>query len=130
MVLTAVGFALVLAYGAASASIARTGYAEMQLRQQIEEIRARTAFLRYQNDFAASSEPIKQTVARLGLVMGDPVEGVDYVSIPASSRASATRLALASPEDHGSLASAISEFAMGVGTAGRAEASTDTSHRR
>jgi len=127
--LTALGFALVLAYGAASAAIARNGYAEMQLRQEIEELRARAALLRYQNDLAASSDRVQQTAARLGLVMGDPVGAVDYVSLSSSAQAQVTRLALAPADERARLSSVISELATGVSTGGRAEASTDMGHR-
>ena len=126
MALTALGFFLVLGYAAASAAIARNGYAEMQLRQELEELRARGALLRYQNDLVASSERIERTALGLGLAMGDPVAAVDYVSLPPSAQAQLTRLALAPVDERAmGLSSVISEFATG----GRAEASTDTSHR-
>ena len=129
VVLTALGFVLVLAYGAASAAIARNGYAEVQLRQEIEDLRAMGALIRYQNDLVASSASVHETAAKLGLVMGDPVAVVDYVSLPSSTQAQVTRLALAPTDERGGLSSVISEFATGVSTGGRAEASTDTSHR-
>jgi hypothetical protein len=129
VVLTAVGFALVLAYGAASAAIARNGYAEMQLRQEIEELRARTALLRYQNDLVASSARVQQTAERLGLVMGDPVGAVDYVSLPSSAQAQVTQLALAPADEGAGLSSVVSQLTSGVSTGGRAEASTEMSHR-
>jgi len=129
VVLTALGFAFVLAYGAASAAIARNGYAELQLRQQLEDLRARTALLRYQNDFVASSTRLQQTAAQLGLAMGDPIGAVDYVPIPSSAPTQVTRLATAPASERGGIASVLGEFASGVSAGGRAEASTENGHR-
>ena len=132
MVLTALGFALVLAYAGASAAIARNGYAEMQLRQEIEELRARTALLRYQNHRDGSSAQVRATAERLGLVMSEVTDAVDYVRLPYSAPAQVTRLAVAPAGERPSLSlsSAISEFATEVSAGGQAEASTDSGHRR
>jgi hypothetical protein len=130
VLLTALGFALVLAYAAASATIARNGYAEMQLRQEVEDLRARNALLRYQNHFAASSERVHQTAQQLGLAMADPVAAVDYVSLPSSTPAQVTRVALAPRGEWATVSSLLSELATGVSAGGRAEASTDSGHRR
>jgi hypothetical protein len=129
VVLTALAFALVLAYAATSAATARNGYAEMQLRQEIEDLRARTSLLRYQNHLGESSARVNQTAARLGLVMSDPIEAVDYVPLPFSAPTQLTRLALAPAGERATMSSVISEFATGVSAGGRAEASTDSGHR-
>ena len=129
VVLTALSFALVLAYAAASATIARNGYAEMQLRQGVEDLRARNALLRYQNQLAASSERVQQTAEQIGLAMADPVAAVDYVSLPSSTPAQVTRVALAPRGEWATVSSLLSELATGVSAGGRAEASTDSGHR-
>ncbi len=127
--LTAVGFVLVLFYAAACAAITRNGYVEVQLRQEIEDLRAQTALLRYQNDMVASSERAPDAAARLGMMPGDPVAAVDYVSLPSSAQPQVTRLALASGGERAGLSTIVSQWASEISAGGRAEASTDTSHR-
>ena len=132
VVLAALSFSLVLAYAAASASITRTGYQQMALRQEIEDLRAQTALLRYQIDQAKSSGRVHETAFQLGLVQADPSREVDYVLLPYSAPGDAARLAAADPrEESAGLAAALAQFAAGVVTraGGRAEASTDKGHR-
>lgn len=129
VVLTALGFGFVLLYGMASAAIARNGYAEMQMRQEIEDLRAGTALLRYQNHQAESAANAEATVKRLSMVMSDSVGAVDFVSLPSSPPAQMTRLALTPVGERATIASVVSQFASEVGAGGRAEASTDSGHR-
>ncbi len=131
VLLAALSFLLVLGYAAAKAKITRNGYVEMALRQDIEELRAQTALIRYQIHLAESSERIHETAYRLGMEPSDPVGDVDYVLLPYSAPGEDTRLAAADPADGQSgLTSALAHYAAGVVTAGgRAEASTTSSHR-
>lgn len=132
MLLAALSFSLILGYAAASATIARNGYVEMGLRQEIEELRAETALLRYQIHLAESGERIRQVAARLGLSPVDPVHGVDYVLLPYPTSDGSAQVATGTGDDGPTgLASALAEFAAGVvGSAeGRAEASTAGGHR-
>ncbi|MFB3880730.1 MAG: hypothetical protein ACE149_05675 [Armatimonadota bacterium] len=129
VVLTALGFGFVLVYGIASATVARNGYSEMQARQQIEDLRARTALLRYQNRRAESSASADETAKRLKMVMSDAAGAVDFVALPSSSPAQVTRLALRPAGERATITSVVSRLAEEVGAGGRAEASTDSGHR-
>ena len=132
IVLAALSFSLILAYAAASAGITRNGYREMALRQEIEDLRAQTALLRYQIDLAESSGRVHETAFRLGLTPADPSREVDYVLLPHSAPGDPAQLAAADPtEESAGLAAALAQFAAGVVTSagGRAEASTDKGHR-
>jgi hypothetical protein len=130
--LAALGFSLILGYAAATASNMRAGYEELGLRQQIEDLRAQTALLRYHIHLTESNERIPQTATRLGLKAGDPIEEVDYVLLPHSATPDARQLAESDPTETGGLAAALAGVAAGVvGSAeGRAEASTIDSRRR
>jgi cell division protein FtsB len=131
VLLAALGFSLVLGYAAASATIARNGYVEMGVRQEVEELRAEIALLRYQIHLAESGERIRQVAARLGLSPVDPVHEVDYILLPHPASAGPTELARGVGEDSpADLASALAEFAAGVvaSAEGRAEASTVEGH--
>ncbi len=133
MLLAALGFSLILAYAAASATIARNGYIEMGLHQEIEELRAEAALLRYQVHLAESGERVHQVAERLGLTPADPVREVDYILLPSPASDEITRLAAdTGATTSAGLASALAEFAAGVVTSagGRAEASTAEGHRR
>ena len=129
VVLTALGFGFVLVYGMASAAIARNGYGEMQARQEIEDLRARTALLRYQNRRAESTANAEATAKQLNMMMSDAVGAVDFVSLPSSAPAQMKRLALTPVGEPATIASVVSQFASEVGAGGRAEASTDSGHR-
>lgn len=131
VLLAALSFSLILGYAAASATIARNGYVEMGLRQEIEELRAETALLRYQIHLAESGERIRQVAARLGLNPVDPVHGVDYVLLPYPTSEGSAQAAGTGDDGPKGLASALAEFAAGVvgSTEGRAEASTAGGHR-
>jgi len=131
VLLAALFFSLVLGYAATRATITRNGYVEMRLRQDIEELRAQTALIRYQIHMAESSDRIHEAAARLGMAPSDAVDGVDYVVLPYSAPGEDTRLAAADPADgQTGLASALAHFAAGAVTAGgRAEASTTSGHR-
>lgn len=132
VVLAALSFSLILAYAAASASITRNGYREMARHQEIDDLRAQTALLRYQIDLAESSGRVHETAARLGLTPADPSREVDYVLLPYSAPGDPVQLAAADPaEESAGLAAALAQFATGVVTSagGRAEASTGKGHR-
>jgi len=133
VVLAALSFSLVLAYAAVSASITRNGYREMALRQEMEDLRAQAALLRYQIQMAESSGRVHETAAQLGLTPADPVREVDYVLLPYSVTGDRMQLAAADPtEESAGLTAVLAEFAAGVATSagGRAEASTGEGHRR
>jgi hypothetical protein len=132
IVLAALAFSLVLAYGMASATIARGGYTEQSLRREIEDLRAQTALLRYQIHLAQSSERVQETADRMGLTAADSEKDVDYVLLPHSAPVETTELAAADPSDGSTtLATAVAEFAAGMVTSagGRAEASVEKGHR-
>lgn len=133
VLLAALGFALVLGYAAASATITRNGYIEMGLREEIEDLRAQSALLRYQIHLAGSGERMREAAARLGLEPAHPFDEVDYVLLPHSAPGDVSRVAAAEGQaESAGIASALAELAAGVvtSTAGRAEASTAAGHRR
>jgi hypothetical protein len=133
VLLAALSLSLILGYAAASATIARNGYVEMGLHQEIEELRAEAALLRYQIHLAESGERVRHVAERLGLMPADPVREVDYILLPYPASGQTTRLAAHTGEDTSAgLASALAEFAAGVVTSagGRAEASTAEGYRR
>ncbi|MBN1460955.1 MAG: hypothetical protein JXA57_15595 [Armatimonadetes bacterium] len=132
IVLAALSFSLVLAFAAATAANIRAGYEELELRQDIEGLRAETALLRYHIHLAESSGRIPQAATELGLRPGDPVEEVDYVLLPHSVTEDQRHLAQVDPIEKRGLAAALAEVAAGVvGSAeGRAEASVIHSRRQ
>jgi len=132
LALAVLSFSLVLAYAASSAVITRNGYAEINLRQEIEDLRAETGLLRYQIHLAESNARVQETAARLGMVPGDPVTEVDYVHLPHSDSANRREFAATKAgEGDAGLASVLAELASGVARAGgRAEASTVEGHRQ
>ncbi len=133
LVLAALGFTLVLAYGAADALATRNGYAEMALRREIEDVRARNAVLRYQINLARSQQSIAEVADRLGMQAADPVNEVDYVVLSGEKGATGTRMAAGEPgQEPARLAAALGALATEVvsGAGGEAEASTGKGHRQ
>jgi hypothetical protein len=132
IVLAALSFSLVLGYGVLNAMIARSGYAGMELRKEIEDRRAESALLRYQIHLAESNGSVHQSAARLGLRPCSPTEEVDYVRLPSPGPES-TKLTAADPgARRGGLATAVADFAAEeiFAAGGRAEASTAGGHRQ
>lgn len=131
IVLAALGFALVLCFGALNAVLVRNGYTGMQVRREIEDLRAEASLLRYQIHQAESNGSVHQAAKRLGMRPCDPADEVDYVALPlpagqeadvAAGRASAEPIGVAR-----ALADFASEEIFAVG--GRAEAKTVSGHR-
>jgi len=132
VVLTALGYSLVLSYGAASALITRNGYAQMALRQEVEDLHARMALLSYQVNVAESGPSVEQAAARLSMRPADPVAEVDYVLVPCPEPAKEIKLAAGRPSRSTSvLAARLAEFATEVVSCSgdRAEASMVEGHR-
>jgi len=132
LVLAALSFSLVLSYAAACALITRNGYAAVNLRRDIEDLRAQNALLSYQIHLAKSDRSVQQSAGRLNMRPADPVHEVDYVFLPSSDHSQATRLAAATPTpEPAGLAVTLAGLATEVmaPAAGRAEASTGDGHR-
>ncbi len=133
VVLAALGFFLVLCYGAASALTTRNGYAEMSLRREIEDLRAEIALLNYQINLAHSESNLQLAAQRFNMRPADPRAEVDYLLLPHPAGEGETRVAAGDPPSRRTgIAARLAELAETVvGTAGgRAEASTVEGHRR
>jgi hypothetical protein len=128
LVLAALAFSLVLCYAAACALTTRNGYAEMNLRREIEDLRAETALLSYQIHLAESDQGIQQAALRLSMRAADPVQEIDYVLLPHRARGEETQLAADNPT--GAPMGVPARLAELVGSSGgQAEASTGGSRR-
>jgi len=129
--LAALAFSLVLGYAALSALTTRSGYAEIALRREIEDLRAQNTLLRYQVHLAESNGNVQAAARDLGLRPADPVEEVDYVFLPHPAQPGETQVAAdGSERRRARVTAAIAQFAAEVVTAGsRAEASTGSGHR-
>lgn len=126
VVLTALAFAFVLCFGIANAVINRNGYAEIRLRRDLEDLRARVALLQYQNDVAESSARVTKIASASGMAIVESGH-TDTVIIPRTTASEEPQLALGPAAGRPVTASALlSEFTAG----GRAEASTDRGRLR
>ncbi|UCC67599.1 MAG: hypothetical protein JSV79_10820 [Armatimonadota bacterium] len=132
MVLTALAYSLLLSYGAASALITRNGYAQMALRQEVEDLHAQIALLSYQVNVAESGPSVEQAAERLNMRPADPVTEVDYVLLPYPEPSSGFQLAAGrTGRSPSGLAARLAHLATEVVSCSgdRAEASTFEGHR-
>jgi hypothetical protein len=123
---------MVVVFVAASASSTRSGYAEMALMREIEDLRAETALLRYQIHLGGSDLNVHQAALDLGMCPADAVRDVDYVLLPhPAADPSISRVASRpSADDHPSLPTRLARYATEViPTGGEAEASVTRGHR-
>jgi hypothetical protein len=130
--LAALAYCLVLSYGAASALVTRTGYTEMALRQEIEDLHAQVALLNHQVHVAKSDPSVQEAAEQLSMRPVDPVTEVDYVLLPYSEPAGQTQVAAAGRTDMPArVAAALAELVTEVldSSEGRAEASMVEGHR-
>ena len=132
VLLTALAYSLVLSYGALSALVTRNGYAQMALRQEVEDLQARIALLSYQVNIAESGPRVEQAAARLNMRPADPVAEVDYVLVPRAEPAEEMQVAGGGSSRLGwGLGERLAQLATEVVSCAedRAEASTVEGHR-
>jgi len=116
--LAALTLSFMLVYAMSCALTTRNAYAAMSLRREIEDLKAQNALVRYQINLTESNQRIQQAAAAMNLRPADAQE-VDYVLLQASDKDAGMQLA--------TLAELAAEVA--DSTRGRAEASTNKSHR-
>jgi len=129
--LAALTLSFMLVYAMSCALTTRNAYAAMSLRREIEDLKAQNALVRYQINLTESNQRIQQAAAAMNLRPADAQE-VDYVLLPASDKDAGMQLATTGPtRASAGLAATLAELAAEVAdsTRGRAEASTNKSHR-